>query len=691
MSRGINRIPVELRRRLEFVHDISVGGQSQVMLTRRRSATRPEDRVLKLYHVGIEPDREVLERLVQNPSASVVRIYEYGWLESERCWYELQEFIRDGSLTTLLARRPGPQDENFVRAILMQLAAGLGFLGGQRITHRDLKPDNVLVRDAGPPLLALADLGTASNMGGRSQRFTGVERTAAYAPPEAGAGEVSFASDWWSLGMILVELLTGRHPLQSADGQFPSANEISNLLGRTPPDRWADGVPDAWSDICRGLLRGQPRHRWGADQVLQWLEGGSPTVEGESRGPVDYAPFHFAAVSQPLSNLRDIARALSNHWAAALEVIGRNRLTDWVRNELQNAELAQRLVDISMGYEEADLRLFHSIMALHAEVVPTFRGHRLNAEGLALLAAAARAAAGFDEADPAAQTVQVLYEHRLLEAFGTQSGSQWHLDLHAYWQAQMRTYRLTAQGAPPAIREIMAEALPLACAAALEVAVQRQGPLMTALGEQAGRMEPSFYRDCPWFTTILERARDAPALLAVLPLIEPHARDTVLQVRARREQEDTQQGLRFFCQVVIVFMLSVAAYQGAHSLLTRIKELRRLDGIVAGMAFGSGRQGDNILNIASGDPALMTAIPTKLVVDAAYHRADPHLDTLTVTHQLEAATATEICTEALAVRDGHVVCELGKPAVGRHLFWVAVNGLKKGPYVLIIKNPAKSP
>src|SRR5690606_31438334 len=159
--------------------------------------------------------------------------------------------------------------------IAAQLAAGLTALHRAGIVHRDLKPENVLVLDADPLRLAIADFGLSKVLE-QSVMFASSSRTLAYAAPESLSGQVSPARDWWSLGMIVRELATGRPPFEGL-----SETVVVDHLATRPVS--ADDVPDPRLRLlCRGLLARDPRRRWAGEQVAEWLDGGSPAVAEES-------------------------------------------------------------------------------------------------------------------------------------------------------------------------------------------------------------------------------------------------------------------------------------------------------------------------------------------------------------------------------------------------------------------------
>lgn len=97
-----------------------------------------------------------------------------------------------------------------VKFIGVQVALGLGYLHANNIVHRDLKPENVLLDEHG--YIVLADFGLAKflNPTDSSKSFCG---TAEYLAPEIlGMSGHNHSVDWWTLGVLLYEMSTGRPP-----------------------------------------------------------------------------------------------------------------------------------------------------------------------------------------------------------------------------------------------------------------------------------------------------------------------------------------------------------------------------------------------------------------------------------------------------------------------------------------------
>lgn len=202
-------------------------------------------------------------------------------------WYFTMELVKGSRFLEFV--RPGVLSLERLRQVLAQLATGLVALHHAGKLHRDLKPSNVIVTPEGRPVIL--DFGIAADVTSGDDplrtREDGIWGTAEYMSPEQGRGEASAASDWYAMGCMLYEALTGHLPF--------IGTALSVLLEKAqhdPPDpsKATPGLPRDLVRLCRDLLARTPERRPRDDEILTRLGVASPapgtalTASGPSPG-----------------------------------------------------------------------------------------------------------------------------------------------------------------------------------------------------------------------------------------------------------------------------------------------------------------------------------------------------------------------------------------------------------------------
>lgn len=183
------------------------------------------DVAIKVLHGQFAKRADLMERFWREAEAvssighpNIVAVYDFGKLDDGSMYY-VMERVRGETLRQRLRREPPlPRDE--LAAIFVQICRALAATHERGITHRDLKPDNVLLQTqhVGPPHVKLLDYGIAKvREDSRDPGLTGVGAilgTPQYMAPEqvAAAQLVDGRADLYSLGAILYEVFTGQPP-----------------------------------------------------------------------------------------------------------------------------------------------------------------------------------------------------------------------------------------------------------------------------------------------------------------------------------------------------------------------------------------------------------------------------------------------------------------------------------------------
>lgn len=191
---------------------------------------------------------------------NLVTLYEL--IQEDDAYFLSMEFIEGVDFLEYVWEASGrTYNSERVRACLRQIAAGLAAIHAAGKLHRDIKPSNLMVRHDGRVVILdfglVADI-ERSRFGVRTEALIG--GTKGYIAPEQAAGLLDPASDWYSLGVVLFEALTGRLPPE------PGFSEIGHEC------------PEDLVRLCKSLLHLDPAKRPSANEVLRILGAPSPAA-----------------------------------------------------------------------------------------------------------------------------------------------------------------------------------------------------------------------------------------------------------------------------------------------------------------------------------------------------------------------------------------------------------------------------
>jgi serine/threonine protein kinase len=177
------------------------------------------------------------------------------------------QLVFDGSITQS-SPRPTPCDLDRLRLVLPQLARGLHALHSAGKIHRDVKPSNIQVTSDGRAVLL--DFGLVAELERRHGADGMIVGTVAYMAPEQCAGDVQLtaATDWYGLGVVVFQALTGRLPFEGV----PTRVLFEKQTEAAPrPSLLVQHVPRDLDDLCAELLEREPGDRPGGAQILRRL------------------------------------------------------------------------------------------------------------------------------------------------------------------------------------------------------------------------------------------------------------------------------------------------------------------------------------------------------------------------------------------------------------------------------------
>ena len=262
-----------------IVSKLGAGGMGEVWLA---EDTRLERKVaLKLLPAEFTQDPDRVRRFMQEAKAAsalnhpnIITVYDIGECEAGR--FIVMELVAGRTLRSVIARDNSLET---LLAIGSQIAKALSAAHSAGITHRDIKPDNIMVRDDG--YVKVLDFGLARLLPTTSgedaatlaqQTTPGmIMGTVAYMSPEQARGQsASPPSDVFSLGIVLYELVTGQHPFRAET----LVGYLHTITSQTPlpPSRLKPEIPASLDDLILRMLEKDLLRRPSAGEIARALQ-----------------------------------------------------------------------------------------------------------------------------------------------------------------------------------------------------------------------------------------------------------------------------------------------------------------------------------------------------------------------------------------------------------------------------------
>lgn len=258
-----------LGNRYEIKKLIGEGGMALVYLAKDRLLDRPV--AIKVLRPEYSSDQEFVERFQREAKSSaklchpnIVNIYDVG--QTGNTYYIVMEYVEGISLKDLI-KREGMLPVDLSLKIAIQISSALQHAHNNLIVHRDIKPHNIMITN--DYRVKVMDFGIARAISAASITRTGVVLGSVhyFSPEQATGKEVTKASDIYSLGIVLYEMLSGKVPF---DADTPvgiayqhAQAEIPSLVEKRPD------LPKYVIDIVNKALAKEPKERFSSASSME--------------------------------------------------------------------------------------------------------------------------------------------------------------------------------------------------------------------------------------------------------------------------------------------------------------------------------------------------------------------------------------------------------------------------------------
>jgi len=326
---------------------------------------------LKLYKPNMplsDTAKKVITKIKDNPKNRIIRIYGFGKYNEQD--FEIMEYAEGGTLDQYLKSNGAIHDMTKIKNIVKMITEGLEQLHVYyKIIYQDLKPENIIFRDANKTSIVLTDFGISSAMEGYDEE---VEVTAnitdLYAAPELAHKldrkqvMVTPAVDYFALGITMFELWLGEKPFKGI-----KATKRDYLIAEEKVDLPID-MPGDYATLIQGLIKPQRKDRWGNEHIKKWLKGEALAVESRDhqKASTSYDPLEFSNTESAVSP-KELASLMEKYPDIGKTCLYDGIIKEWLK-KAGNLRLYNEIQSITSQYaKDKEAGLYTAILALDPE------------------------------------------------------------------------------------------------------------------------------------------------------------------------------------------------------------------------------------------------------------------------------------------------------------------------------------
>ena len=221
-----------LGQRYEIVEKIGVGGMSIVYLAKDTRLGR--DVAVKVLKEEIAAEDDIKARFGDEAKSAaslihpnIVNVYDVG--EDKGCNYIIMEYIKGKTLKEIIKAK-APFDSITTISISLQIASALSYAHKNKIIHRDIKPQNIMISSNGNVKVMDFGIARAANISTLTNVVSAVGSVHYFSPEQARGGFIDNKSDIYSLGITMFEMATGKIPFDGENSVSIALKHINDEL-----------------------------------------------------------------------------------------------------------------------------------------------------------------------------------------------------------------------------------------------------------------------------------------------------------------------------------------------------------------------------------------------------------------------------------------------------------------------------
>lgn len=252
----------KINDRYQIIRSIGEGGMANVYLAHDMILDR--DVAVKILRGDLADDEKFVRRFQREAIAAsslshpnIVEMYDVG--EDNGKYYIVMEYVEGKTLKSLIKKR-GALTLPEVIDIMQQLTSAISCAHDSNIIHRDIKPQNVLIKEDG--IVKITDFGIAMALNSNELTQTNsVMGSVHYLPPEQANGKgATLKSDIYSLGIVMFELLTGKLPFRGENAVEIAIKQMKNQIPSVCSIN--ENIPQSVENVILKACAKNPKNRY---------------------------------------------------------------------------------------------------------------------------------------------------------------------------------------------------------------------------------------------------------------------------------------------------------------------------------------------------------------------------------------------------------------------------------------------